>query len=139
MSGPATTQPERDIRVKTVLIVEDNEDSRTIYREFLEYSGYRVVEATNGAEAIEVARRELPDVILMDISMPRMDGLTATRILKADAGLCAVPIIALTAHAMLADEEMALSAGCDGYLAKPVEPRAVRDEVERRIGRARPD
>ena len=137
MNKAATTPPNSGTRAKTVLIVEDNEDSRLIYREFLEYSGYRVIEATNGVDAVEAARRDLPDMILMDISMPRMDGLTATRILKADAGLRNVPIIALTAHAMLADEEMAMAAGCDGYLAKPVEPKVVRDEVERRIGRAR--
>jgi CheY-like chemotaxis protein len=73
--------------VKTVLIVEDNEDNRLIYSQYLTHGGFRVLEATNGAEGIEVARRERPDLVLMDISMPVMDGLTATRLLKADGEL----------------------------------------------------
>jgi two-component system cell cycle response regulator DivK len=129
MTGPGTG--------KTILIAEDNDDSRTIYREYLEHAGYRVVEATNGEDALALARSEPPDIILMDVSMPKMDGLTATRILKADARLRSVPVVALTAHAMASDAEMARAAGCDGYLAKPIAPREVCDEVEQRIGPAR--
>ena len=122
--------------MKTILIVEDNEDNRLIYSQYLTHGGFRVLEAANGAEGIEAARRERPDIILMDISMPVMDGLTATRHLKADAELSAIPVIALTAHAMPADEEMARDAGCDGYISKPVMPKDVRAEVERWIGLA---
>jgi len=120
--------------VKTVLIVEDNEDNRLIYSQYLAHGGFRVLEAANGAEGIDVARRERPDIVLMDISMPVMDGLAATRALKADEDLRAIPVIALTAHAMASDEAMAREAGCDGYISKPVMPREVRAEVERWIG-----
>jgi CheY-like chemotaxis protein len=119
---------------KTILIVEDNEDNRAIYTQYLAHAGFRVVEAANGQEGIDLTRQERPDIILMDISMPVMDGLTATRRLKADPELRSIPIIALTAHAMAADEEMVREAGCDGYIAKPVVPRAVREEIERWIG-----
>ena len=120
--------------MKTVLIVEDNEDNRLIYSQYLTHGGVRVLEATNGAEGIDVVRRERPDIVLMDISMPVMDGLTATRVLKADEELRAIPVIALTAHAMASDEAMAREAGCDGYISKPVMPKDVRAEVERWIG-----
>ena len=120
--------------MKTVLIVEDNEDNRLIYSQYLSHGGFRVLEAANGVEGIDVARRERPDIVLMDISMPIMDGLTATRALKADEALRSIPVIALTAHAMASDELMAREAGCDGYISKPVMPREVRAEVERWIG-----
>lgn len=124
----------RDAGRKTVLIVEDNEDNRLIYSQYLTHGGFRVLEATNGAEGVDVARRERPDIVLMDISMPVMDGLTATRVLKSDEALKAIPVIALTAHAMASDEAMAREAGCDGYISKPVMPKDVRAEVERWIG-----
>ena len=120
--------------MKTILIVEDNEDNRLIYSQYLAHGGYRVLEATNGAEGVEMTRAERPDIVLMDISMPVMDGLAATRLLKADDALKAIPVIALTAHAMASDEEMAREAGCDGYISKPVMPKDVRAEVERWIG-----
>ena len=121
-------------RMKTILIVEDNEDNRLIYSQYLTHAGYRVLEAGNGAEGLDTARRERPDIILMDISMPVMDGLTATRHLKADPELKAIPVVALTAHAMATDEQLAREAGCDAYVSKPVMPRDVRAEVERWIG-----
>ena len=120
--------------MKTILIVEDNEDNRLIYSQYLAHAGFRVLEAANGAEGLQVARSDRPDIILMDISMPVMDGLTATRHLKADPDLSAIPVVALTAHAMPTDEQMAREAGCDGYVSKPVMPRDVRAEVERWIG-----
>ncbi len=122
--------------MKTILIVEDNEDNRLIYSQYLTHAGFRVLEATNGLEGVEVTRRERPDIVLMDISMPVMDGLTATRHIKADGELSAIPVIALTAHAMASDEAMARDAGCDGYISKPVMPKDVRAEVERWIGAA---
>ncbi len=135
MDQPPTTRIRvHGASVKTILIVEDNEDNRLIYSQYLTHGGFRVLEATNGAEGIEVTRRERPDIVLMDISMPIMDGLTATRALKADADLRAIPVIALTAHAMASDEAMAREAGCDGYISKPVMPKDVRAEVERWIG-----
>ena len=120
--------------MKTILIVEDNEDNRLIYSQYLTHGGYRVLEAANGLEGIEAARRERPDIVLMDISMPIMDGLTATRHLKGDPETQSIPVIALTAHAMASDEAMAREAGCDGYISKPVMPKDVRAEVEKWIG-----
>lgn len=121
---------------KTVLIVEDNQDNRLIYSQYLSHAGYRILEAGNGVDGIHLALRERPDLVLMDISMPFMDGLTATRYLKADPAVQAIPVIALTAHAMPADADLARAAGCDGYIAKPVMPREVRSEIERWIGPA---
>ncbi len=127
-------RPDTVRRMKTILIVEDNEDNRLIYSQYLAHAGYRVLEAGNGAEGLEVTRRERPDIILMDISMPVMDGLTATRHIKADPELRSIPVVALTAHAMATDEQLAREAGCDAYVSKPVMPKDVRAEVERWIG-----
>ena len=117
----------------TILLVEDNEDNRTIYRLLLEHHGYRVVEATDGEEGVRRAREERPALVLMDISLPVLDGWEATRILKADPATASIPVIALTAHALPADRARALEVGCDGYLAKPVEPRRVVEEVRMRL------
>jgi CheY-like chemotaxis protein len=115
----------------TVLLVEDNDDNRAIYRTILEFSGYAVIEALDGDSAVVQARASRPDLILMDISIPIMDGWEATRILKADPATSGIPIIALTAHAMDSDRRRAKEVGCDGYLAKPIEPRLVVEEVAR--------
>lgn len=115
----------------TILLVEDNLDNRTVYRLILEHAGYRVLEAVDGEEGIRLARERQPDLILMDIAIPLIDGWTATRILKADETTRHIPIIALTAHALPADRAMAAEAGCDGYLSKPVAPRRVLEEVRR--------
>jgi CheY-like chemotaxis protein len=122
---------------KTVLLVEDNEDNRTVYRTILEHFGYQVIEAKNGEDGIRMAREEKPDLILMDISIPVVDGWEATRILKSEEPTASIPIIALTAHALATDRAKAVEVGCDGYLAKPCEPRRVVAEVERFIGSAR--
>lgn len=124
-------------RPKTVLIAEDNLDNRIIYATMLTHVGYNVIEANNGAEAVQMARSARPHIILMDISMPVMDGYEATRVLKADAATRDIPIIAVTAHAMVTDREAAREAGCDDYVSKPVEPQAIRSVVERWIGVAR--
>ena len=118
----------------TVLLVEDNEDNLRIYSTILTHSGYRVVEATDGEAALEAARREMPGLILMDISIPKIDGWEVTRRLKADPETASIPIIALTAHALASDQAMAQEVGCDGYIAKPAEPRVVLEEVRRRVG-----
>lgn len=116
---------------KTVLIVEDNEDNRIVYSTILRHHGFRVSEALDGEEGISKARKELPDVILMDISIPLIDGWEVTQTLKREPATSHIPVIALTAHAMPGDRERALKVGCDGYLAKPCEPRAVLAEVNR--------
>jgi two-component system cell cycle response regulator DivK len=116
---------------QTILLVEDNEDNRAIYRTILTYGGFRVIEAVDGEEGIESARRDQPALILMDISIPKIDGWEATRRLKLDASTMHIPIVALTAHALADDRAHALEVGCAGYLAKPVEPRRVLEEVRR--------
>lgn len=122
---------------RTVLLVEDNEDNRTVYRTILEHYGYKVMEARNGEDGVRMAREQRPDLILMDISIPVIDGWEATRILKADPKTNDIPIIALTAHALATDRAKAAEVGCDGYLAKPCEPRRVVAEVERFLGAAK--
>jgi two-component system cell cycle response regulator DivK len=119
---------------QTLLLVEDNEDNRIIYSTVLRHVGYDVVEAYDGVEAIALARSMHPDLILMDISIPQMDGWEATRILRQDPETRSIPIIALTAHALADDRERATAVGFTAYLAKPVEPRAVVAEVRRWIG-----
>lgn len=118
-------------RAPTILIVEDNEDNRIVYSTMLRHFGFAVDEAENGAEGILKARTGLPDLILMDIAIPLVDGWEAVQRLKKDPATAAIPIVALTAHAMPADREKAIQVGCDGYLAKPCEPRAVVEEVRR--------
>ena len=114
-------------RPQTVLLIEDNEDNRIVYSTILGHFGYRVMEALNGEEGIAMARLEKPDLILMDISIPIIDGWEATQVLKHDPATRLIPIIALTAHALASDRERAMEVGCDGYLAKPCEPRASGD------------
>lgn len=120
---------------KLVLLVEDNEDNRIVYSTILKHFGYEVSEALNGEEGISKARTQQPDLVLMDISIPVIDGWEATQVLKHDPATKHIPIIALTAHALASDREKAMEVGCDGYLAKPCEPRAVVAEVQRFLGR----
>ncbi|MBA3672592.1 MAG: response regulator [Gemmatimonadaceae bacterium] len=117
-----------------MLLVEDNEDNRIIYSTVLRHLGYVVLEAHDGHQAVAMTRSERPDLVLMDISIPGLDGWEATRILRADPATKDVPIIALTAHALPDDRERATMMGFTAYLAKPVEPRAVAAEVRRWIG-----
>jgi len=105
----------------TILIVEDNEMNRDMLSRRLERKGYNVLLAVDGEQGIEVARANGPDLILMDMSLPVVDGWEATRRLKADDALKNIPIIALTAHAMANDRDKALAAGCDEYDTKPIE------------------
>lgn len=122
--------------LKSVLLVEDNEDNRIVYSTILQHYGYRVLEAANGKDGLRLARDERPDLILMDISIPLIDGWRATEMLKKDAETADIPVVALTAHALASDRLRAFEIGCDGYLAKPCEPRAVLEEVARLIGPA---
>lgn len=116
-----------------ILLVEDNEDNRLVYRTILDHFGFQVLEAADGEEGIRRARADGPDLILMDVSIPKIDGWEATRQLKADPTTSMIPIIALTAHALATDRAKAQEAGCDGYLAKPVEPRKVVEEVRKHL------
>ena len=105
----------------TILIVEDNEMNRVMLSRRLQRRGYHVLIAVDGAMGIDVARAKVPDLILMDMSLPVVDGWEATRRMKADHALKHIPVIALTAHAMANDREKALEAGCDDYDTKPIE------------------
>ena len=111
-----------------VLLVEDNPDNREMLSLRLERRGYEISFAEDGAEAVEKARTETPDLILMDLSLPVMDGWEATRRIKADAATGAIPVIALTANAMASDRQKALDCGCDDYDTKPV-------DLERLLGK----
>jgi CheY-like chemotaxis protein len=117
----------------TVLLVEDFDDSRYVIKRALEMrGGYRVVEAVNGQEAVEIVRRECPDMILMDLNLPLMDGLTATRYIRDCKDACqTVPIVAITAYDAYGMEEAAIEAGCDAYIPKPVD----FDELDRTLRR----
>jgi len=104
-----------------ILIVEDNEMNRDMLSRRLERRGFVIVMAVDGQQGVDLARSERPDLILMDMSLPVMDGWTATRAIKDDVELQAIPVIALTAHAMEGDREKAMAAGCDDYDTKPIE------------------
>jgi two-component system cell cycle response regulator DivK len=116
---------------KLILIVEDEPKNLTLFRDLLQRFGYVTIEATNGRDGVEMAKARNPDLILMDIQLPVMDGLEATRILKQDVKTRDVPILALTSYAMKGDRDKILQAGCDGYLAKPVNVREFLDMVAR--------
>ena len=108
-------------KTETILLVEDTEDNRFMMRRLLEMSGYRVVEATNGEEAIKLAESERPQLILMDLSLPVIDGLAATRSIRRLDGLKEVPIVAVSAHDTSDFQGEALAAGCNSYITKPID------------------
>jgi two-component system, cell cycle response regulator DivK len=114
---------------KRILIVEDQEDNRAILRDLLSAAGYELIEATNGQEGVALAQQERPDLILMDIQLPVIDGYEATRRIKGDRALGAIPIIAVTSYALSGDELKARTAGCDGYVTKPFSPRQLLAKV----------
>lgn len=118
-----------------VLVVDDYADAREMYAESLLVSGFRVAEAADGSSAIEQARALSPDVILMDLSLPGMDGWEATRRLKADPRTSHIPVVALTGHAMASALEQARLAGCDRFVAKPALPDVVVEEVRQAISK----
>jgi CheY-like chemotaxis protein len=118
----------------TVLLVEDNEDNLRIYSTILTHSGYTVIAATDGEAALAAVRQSPPGLILMDVSIPKIDGWEVTRRLKADPATAEIPIVALTAHALASDRQMAEAVGCDGYIPKPADPIDVLAEVRRRLG-----
>ncbi len=134
MSAPSTAP--------LILVVEDFDDAREMYRDYLEFTGFRVETARDGREAIEKARRLQPDLVLMDLSLPGIDGWEATRLLKADPETKNILIVALSAHALAAEGERARRAGCDGFIAKPCLPPDLVEEISKYLkaqaqGRAR--
>jgi CheY-like chemotaxis protein len=113
-----------------VLIVDDFEDNRAMYAEFLRYSGYEVLEASNGAEAITKTTELMPDAVVMDLSLPVLDGWEATRRLKADPRTRHIPVVALTGHALEGHSQGAREAGCDWFLAKPCLPETLLETLK---------
>ena len=118
---------------RSVLIVEDDPDSRYVYETYLTFNGFDVGQARTGEEGLRLARTSQPDVILMDISLPGLDGWEVVRHLKADPATREIPVVAITAHAFAEDREKSREVGCMGFLTKPCEPRAVLQEIRRVI------
>ncbi|MEN3340412.1 MAG: two-component system, cell cycle response regulator DivK [Acidobacteriota bacterium] len=116
-----------------VLVVEDYQDAREMYAAYLQFSGYEVAEATDGVQAIEKTLELMPDIILMDLALPKMDGWEATRRLKSDERTRHIPIVALTGHALAGHAEGARQAGCDSFVTKPCLPDALVAEIERML------
>jgi two-component system, cell cycle response regulator DivK len=114
---------------KRILVVEDQEDNRQILRDLLSNAGYEMIEAEDGQQALTQAAKHKPDLILMDIQLPLLDGYEATRRIKADPALNAIPIIVVTSYALSGDEDKAHAAGCDAYVAKPFSPRALLAKI----------
>jgi two-component system cell cycle response regulator DivK len=114
---------------KCILVVEDQEDNRQILRDLLTSGGFDMIEAENGADAIAAAEANRPDLILMDIQLPILDGYEATRRIKANPDLKSIPIIVVTSYALSGDEDKARRAGCDDYVAKPFSPRELLAKI----------
>ena len=119
----------------TVLVIEDNPLNRKLVRDVLGHAGYRVLEAADAEQGIAAARAERPDLVLMDIQLPGMDGLEATTLLKSDEATRSIPVIALTALAMKGDEERIRAAGCDGYIAKPMRYKEFLAAIQEQLTR----
>src|SRR5215470_15728423 len=118
---------------KRILVVEDQDDNRQILRDLLAHAGYEVVEVDNGEQALSAAAQHHPDVILMDIQLPLLDGYEATRRIKADPALKHIPIIVVTSYALSGDDAKARSAGCDAYVAKPFSPRQLLAKIREHL------
>lgn len=114
----------------TILYIEDNPENRLLVRRILEAEGYRVLEAADGPTGLEMVRRSLPDLVLLDINLPEVDGYTLVGQLRQVPGMEKIPIIALTANVMKGDRERTLEAGCDGYIQKPIDVDALPVQVE---------
>ena len=133
MSSLPMTDTSRHHSRPTVLVAEDHEDSRLLFKFFLESKGCRVVEAADGLEAVTAAEREHPDLVLMDVSLPGLDGLSATRRLRAQESLHALPVVIISGHAAAADRDEAVAAGCSEYLTKPLELNQLDGVLERHV------
>ena len=116
-----------------ILLVEDNEMNRDMLSRRLQRKGYEVVIAVDGGQGVELAKSQIPDLILMDMSLPVLDGWEATRRIKADAATHGIPVIALTAHAMAGDKEKALEAGCEDYDTKPIDLNRLLEKMEAQL------
>jgi CheY-like chemotaxis protein len=134
------SQPIPDVEAqdapKTVLIVEDQLEIRAINSAYLQHHGYRVVAAETGADGLRAARESDPDLVLMDISVPGMDGIAVCEALKRDPATRHIPVVMITAHPYGSVGARAHAAGCDGYITKPCDPRRLLEEVQRRVGEA---
>lgn len=119
---------------KKILVVEDNPDNRILITDVLTSLDYETVVAVDGEEGVTAAGKEIPDLILMDLSLPKMDGWTATGHIKANPALKHIPVIALTAHAMVGDRERAIQAGCDDYISKPIDLRELANKLQEYLG-----
>lgn len=119
---------------KRVLLVEDNEDNRRIYTTILRHHGYEVIQTTNGREAVRLAHQDPPDIVLLDVTIPGLDGWTVASRLKSDASTRDLPIILLTSHALERDRRRARVTGCEAYLSKPVRPPEVLEAIRRLTG-----
>jgi CheY-like chemotaxis protein len=119
-----------------VLLVDDYPDAREMYSEYLQFSGFEVVEAANGVEALQRAVEDVPDIILMDLSLPVMDGWEATRRLKSDVRTADIPVVALTGHALAGISEGARKAGCDAFVTKPCLPEELVKEIRKALDRS---
>jgi CheY-like chemotaxis protein len=119
---------------KRILVVEDNPDNRILISDVLSSMSYQVIVAEDGEQGVSTAEKEIPDLILMDLSLPRMDGWTAASLIKGKEALKHIPIIALTAHAMVGDREKALQAGCDDYISKPIDLRELSSKLTHFLG-----
>jgi two-component system, cell cycle response regulator DivK len=119
---------------KRILVVEDHEENRQIMRDLLTHAGYEMLEAHTGEDGVTATARERPDLILMDIQLPGIDGYEVTRRIKADPTLRAIPIIAVTSYALSGDDRKALAAGCDAYVTKPFSPRALLGKIREFLG-----
>lgn len=118
-----------------ILVVEDNMDTYELVRFILEKNGYETFLAMNGRDGVNAASKQFPDLIIMDLAMPEMDGWTATRLIKSSARTSSIPLIALTAHALPSDRQRALEAGCDDYIAKPMDLEELLEAVDRWISK----
>lgn len=119
---------------KRILVIEDNADNRLLITDILEAMAYEVLVAVDGEEGIAIAKAHAPDLILMDLSLPRVDGWMAATHIKQNAALAHIPVIALTAHAMVGDREKALGAGCDDYISKPIDMRELASKLAHFLG-----
>lgn len=117
-----------------ILVVEDNEKNRKLLRDLLTYHGYEIVEAENGLAGVQTAREQRPDLVIMDIQMPVLDGFGALKLLREQEATRAIKVIALTSFAMVGDQERIMQAGFDGYLSKPIDTRALPVAVAKYLG-----
>jgi len=118
-----------------ILIAEDNATNRELFRELLEVRGYTVVEACDGSEALQMIEQTLPDILLLDIGMPVLDGFAVVRAIRENPRLAALPVLAVTAYAMQGDRERILDSGFDGYLSKPINATSLSEELERLLSK----